>query len=117
MKTIDKYDNIDNELPNLAPVLKEALQDDFLAIRSVDKSCEKYQKECEKICFLNDAAYVIYSPHIKKENHNSELFVFLDKTGKTLCHVGGTEMELYGLVKPCENLKLSEDYKNSIRTK
>ncbi|MBU0632972.1 hypothetical protein KKA17_10040 [bacterium] len=115
MKKIDKYTNIEKELPNLAQVLKEALQTDFLAIRRVDKNCEKYQKECESICFLNDAAYVVYSPHIKKADHHSELFVFLDETGKTLCHVGGAEMELYGLVKPCDNLELSDEYKNSIR--
>lgn len=117
MKQVDKYENIEKELPNLAEVLKEALQTDFLAIRSVDKNCEKYKKECEKIHFLKDTAYVIYSPHIKKADHDSELFVFLDETGKTLCHVGGNEMELYGLIKSCENLKLSEEYKNSIRSK
>ncbi len=117
MKTIDKYTNIEKELPNLVPVLKEALQSDFLDIRRVDKDCEKYKCEREHACFLNDAAYVIYSPYVEKADHHSELFVFIDESGKTLCHVGGTEMELYGLIKPCENLKLSEDYKNSIRTK
>lgn len=117
MKTIDKYENIENELPDLVPVLKEALQSDFLHIRRIEKACEKYIKECENACFLNDAAYVIYSPHIKKADHHSELFVFLDETGKTLCHVGGAEIELYGLVKPCSNLKLSQEYINSIKNR
>ncbi|WP_345993368.1 hypothetical protein [Sulfurimonas sp. HSL-1716] len=117
MKTIDKYSNIEKELPNLAEVLKEALQTDFLDIQQVDKDCEKYKKECERIHFLKNADYVIYSPHVKKENHQNELFVFLDETGKILCHVGGAELELYGLIRPCKNLELSEEYKNSIRKK
>ena len=117
MKKVDKYANIEKELPDLVPVLKEALQSDFLDIKRVDKSCEKYIKECKDVPLLKNVSYVIYSPHVKKADHRSELFVFLNETGKTICHLGGAEMELYGLIKPCSNLKLSEEYINTLKNK
>ena len=115
MHRILKYSNIENELPNLADVLKNALQTDFLHICLINKECDKYVKE-SKICSpLQEATYVVYSPHIKKENHEHELFVFLDKTGNITCHVGGQHLELYGLLKPSSNLLISKEYKNTLR--
>ena len=114
MKTIDKYSNLDETLPELPKVLKDALQTDFLEVKSVEKTCEKYQTECAAIPMLNKASYVIYSPYIKKADHEHEIFIFVDELGKILCHVGGVEMELYGLIKPCNKLHLSEEYKNAI---
>ena len=115
MKTLIKYENIEHELPNLIPVLKQALQTDMLYIKKVNKECEHYAKECQHACFLIDAHYVIYSPYIKGTDHERELFVFLDNTGKTICHIGGNAIEIGGLIRPCENLKLSDEYKQSIK--
>ena len=117
MHRVLKYSNIENELPDLVDVLKDALQTDFLQIRLLDKECEKYARECDQCTSLKDAVYVVYSPHIKKEDHQHELFVFLDKTGNIVCHVGGQEMELYGLLKPTCNLLMSEEYKNTLKPK
>ena len=115
MHRVVKYSNIENELPNLVSVLREALQSDFLQIRLIDKECDKYLKECKNGCPLADATYVVYSSHVKKEDHNNEFFVFLDHTGATLCHVGGQDLELYGLLKPMCNLEISEEYKNTLK--
>ena len=115
MHRVLKYSNIENELPDLVDVLKDALQTDFLQIRLLDRECKKYEKECITCTSLNDAVYVVYSPHIKRENHHHELFVFLDKTGNIICHVGGQELELYGLLKPVCSLTMSEEYKNTLK--
>jgi hypothetical protein len=109
MHRVLKYSNIENELPDLVDVLKNALQTDFLHIRLLDKECDKYAKECTICSDLKNATYVIYSPHVKKEDHHNELFVFLDATGNIVCHVGGQNMELYGLLKPNCNLSFSEE--------
>ena len=115
MKTLTKYENIEKELPNLIPVLKQAIQTDMLYIKKVNKECEYYAKESKRACFLTNAHYVIYSPYIKEVDHERELFVFLDDTGKTICHIGGSAIEIGGLIQPCENLKLSDEYKQSIK--
>ena len=115
MKTLIKYLNIDNELPHLTPVLKEALQTDILYIKKVNKECEQYLKECEQVSVLNDTHYIVYSPYMKESDHEREYFVFLNETGKTLCHIGGKAFEIGGLIEPCKNLKLSDAYKHSIR--
>jgi len=110
MNTIDKYENIEDELPNLLQVLKDAIQSDFLEIKLIDNACDKYKSECSHCATLQQAKYVIFSPHIKKSDHKYEQFVFVDETGNTLCHVGGKEFELYGMLKPCHNLEVSEEY-------
>lgn len=115
MKTLMKYVNIDKELPNLMPVLKEALQTDMLYIKKVNKACEKYIEECQQVSVLTDTHYIIYSPYVKEADHGREHFVFLDETGKTICHIGGSHFEIGGLIEPCKNLKLSDDYKYSVR--
>ncbi len=115
MKTLLKYINIEKALPGLVPVLKEALQTDMLYIKKINKECEQYTKECQQVGVLADAHYIVYSPYIKEADHQREYFVFLDETGKTICHIGGNHIEIGGLIRPCENLKLSDEYKHSIR--
>jgi len=114
MKTILKYENIQNELPKLQPVLLDAIQSDFLEIQSVQKVCEKYKKACEKIENLDKADFVIFSKYIKKSEHRYEKFIFVDHEGKEVCNVSGQEMELYGLLSPCLNLELSKEYEASL---
>ncbi len=115
MKTLIKYVNIEKELPHLTPVLKEALQNDTLYIKKVNKECAHYLQECEEVHVLTDTHYIIYSPYIKETDHSREHFVFLNETGKTICYIGGNNIEIGGLIEPCKNLKLSEAYKHSIR--
>lgn len=110
MSTVKKYENIENELPKLQKVLLDAIQSDFLEIKSVNKTCEKYLKACEAIPALKDAHFVVFSKFIKKSDHRYERFVFLDKEGHEVCDVSGQEMGLHGLLEPCLNLSLSEEY-------
>ena len=114
MSTIHKYENIQNELPKLQPVLLDAIQSDFLEIQSVQKDCEKYQKACHEIENLDKADFVIFSKYIKKSEHRYEKFIFVNKEGEEVCHVSGQEMELYGLLSPCMNLELSKEYEASL---
>ena len=114
MSTIPKYENIRDELPKLQEVLLDAIQSDFLEIQSVQKDCEKYQKACNEIENLDKAYFVIYSKYIKKSEHRFEKFIFVDKEGKEVCNVSGQEMELYGLLRPCMSLELSEEYEASL---
>lgn len=115
MHRVLKYANIENKLPDLGGVLRDSLQNDVLQIRLLDKESDKFIQECDRVCSLKEAVYVVYSPHIKKENHEHELFLFLDDTGNIVCHVGGTELELYGLLKPIKDLEISEAYKYTLK--
>jgi len=110
MNTVDKYINIEDELPNLLKVLKDTIQSEVLEIKRVDNSCDKYKSECERCTTLKQAKYVVFSPYIKKEDHKYEQFIFLDETGNTLCHAGGRDFELYGMLQPCSNLKETQEY-------
>lgn len=114
MKKVDKYANIQEQLPNLQPVLRDAIQTDFLEVQSIDRTCDKYIGACEKIPDLNNAAYVVYSPYVKKSDHRYERFIFLDDTGKEVCNVSGQEMELYGLLSSCMSLELSKEYEAAV---
>jgi hypothetical protein len=38
------------------------------------------------------------------------MFVFIDPQGEIVRHVSGREMELYGLLEPCANLHVSQEY-------
>ncbi|MCF6309605.1 MAG: hypothetical protein L3J19_03890 [Sulfurimonas sp.] len=109
MSSVNKYKNIENELPKLPTVLLNTIQSDVLEIRMVDKTCEKYINACAKIHKLKDASYVVYSKYIDKNNHPYEKFIFLAEDGEELFDVSGVEMELYGLLR-CTNLSLSEEY-------
>jgi len=59
---------------------------------------------------LGDAVYVIYSKYIKKSEHPHETFIFLDEHGKSIAHISGRELALYGIIKQCEEFSLSEEY-------
>ena len=108
-----KYENLEKELPKLQKVLLNTIQSEFLEIRSIAKACKKYLNACEEIPALADAEYVVYSKFMDKANHPYEKFIFLDKDGAELCNVSGSEMELYGLLSSCDNLYLSEEYKQT----
>lgn len=108
-----KYTNIEKEFPNLPRVLQDTIQRDVLEIKRLDCDCDKYQNACGMYPELKHAAYVVFSPFIKRSEHRYETFVFVDKMGTIVCHISGNDMELYGLLKPCTNLSLSEAYVNS----
>ena len=110
MKSVDKYENIQNELPELQSVLLDAIQSEFLEIQSVEKTCEKYVDACKALPSLKEAHFVVYSKYIRKADHRYEKFIFLNDKGKEVCNVSGQEMELYGLLGPCMNLALSKEY-------
>ncbi|MDF1880840.1 hypothetical protein JHD50_05890 [Sulfurimonas sp. MAG313] len=114
MNNVNKYANIQNELPKLQKVLLDAIQSEFLEIQSVKKQCEKYPGACEKIDGLEKAYFVVYSKYVKKADHRFERFIFLDETGHEVCDVSGQEMELYGLLAPCMNLELSKEYEEGL---
>ena len=115
MNTVAKYENIENELPKLQKVLLDAIQSDFLEIKGVEKTCEKYLGACEAKPELKDAHFVVYSKYVKKSDHRYEKFIFLDKEGHEICNVSGQEMALYGLLGPCLNLSLSKEYEASLQ--
>lgn len=110
MLGIEKYDNLKEVMPDLMPVLRDAIQSEFLEIKKINKECEKYIASCEHFPELKKAEYVIFSQHIKKNEHKYEVFVFLDGKGKMVRHITGAEMELYGLLDSCSNLHVSEEY-------
>lgn len=100
-----KYTNIESELPDLQDILKNSLQKEVLDIKSVDESSDKYHFECENCPLMADAQYVVYSPHVQKKFQKYEHYVFLDNSGKTLCHRSGKDFNLFGMLKPCINLR------------
>ena len=110
MVGIEKYDNLKEVIPNLMPVLRDAIQSEFLEIKKVNKECEKYIASCTHIPELTHAEYVIFSHHIKKNEHKYEMFVFIDKEGNVVRHVSGVEMELYGLLGACIDLHISDEF-------
>lgn len=107
---IEKYKDIEKELPELPEVLLNTIQSDVLEIKGIDKNCEKYLTACEKIPELKDAFFVVYSKYIDKSNHKYERFIFLGERGAEICDVSGLEIELYGLLL-CSNLSLTPEYK------
>lgn len=111
MVGIEKYDNLKEVIPNLMPVLQDAIQSEFLEIKKIDKECEKFITLAQNIPELGRAEYVIFSYHIKKNEHKNEMFVFIDAEGGIVRHVSGREMELYGLLEPCASLHVSDEYK------
>lgn len=110
MRGIEKYDNLKEAMPKLMPVLREAIQSEFLEIKKIDKTCEKFIETCEQFPELKNAEYVIFSQHIKKNEHKYEMFVFIDGEGKIVRHITGADMELYGLLGSCTNLHVSEEF-------
>lgn len=115
MHGIEKYANLDAVMPNLLPVLVDAIQTEFLEIKKINKECEKFIASCDCFPELRKAEYVIFSQHIKKNEHKNEIFVFIDGEGNTIKHLTGREMELYGLLGSCSNLQLSDEYLESLK--
>lgn len=110
MYGIEKYDNLKEVMPKLQEVLVEAIQSEFLEIKKINKECEKYIASCDQIPELQKAEYVIFSQHIKKNEHKNEMFVFIDAEGGIVRYVTGREMELYGLLNSCSNLHVSDEF-------
>lgn len=113
MNRLEKYSNITEVLPGLQKVLLDSIQGEVLEIKKVKLSCEKFEGICTKFPKLKEAQYVIYSPFIAKSHHAYESFIFLDEVGNEMCHVSGQDMALYGLLEPCQDLMLSEDYQDA----
>ncbi|MDD5157223.1 hypothetical protein [Sulfurimonas sp.] len=111
MSEIKKYENIEEELPELPEILLNTIQSDVLEIRRIDKKCEKYIASCEKFPELVDASFVVYSKYIDKNNHKYEKFIFLSEKGAEICDVSGSTIELYGLLL-CNNLSFTQEYEN-----
>lgn len=108
----NKYKNLEEKLPKLWKVLISSLQTDFLEIKKIDKSCEKFQKLTKEHPELKDSVYVIFSKYIKREDHQYETFVFIAEDGETLSHVSGREIALYGMLEGC-GLEVNEDFQCS----
>lgn len=113
MHRLEKYSNLKEMLPGLQKVLLDSIQGEVLEIKKVKLSCEKFEGICTKFPKLTDAHYVIYSPFIAKSHHAYETFLFLDETGNEICHVSGQDMVLYGLLEPCQDLILNEEYQDA----
>jgi len=113
MKSVNKYQNIHVELPELQKILLDAIQSEFLEIQSIEKTCEKFIQISEVIPVLKKSEFVIYSKYIRKSEHKHEKSVFIDDKGVTLHSVDGQEMELYGLFSPCMKLEFSKEYQDS----
>ncbi|MEA3371024.1 MAG: hypothetical protein U9Q40_06755 [Campylobacterota bacterium] len=109
MKEHVKYENLEEELVDLQEVLKNSLQNDVLEIRKVDKSCDKFNTVMHQFCDLSKAEYVIFSKFMAKEYHNLETFIFLDATGKSICNLSGRDIDLYNMIKECNNLVEAKD--------
>ena len=99
-----KYENLEDELTELEDVLKNSLQNEVLTIKQLNKESQKYKYVNEKIRNIEDAEYVIFSSFMNECYHESEQFVFVDKKGKIVCTISGREMDLYDMIKNCENL-------------
>lgn len=110
MRGIEKYDNLKEVIPHLQEVLVSAIQSEFLEIKKINKECEKFIAACAHMPELKNAEYVIFSHHLKKNEHKYEMFVFIDAAGNIVRHVTGREMELHGLLDSCANLHVSEEY-------
>jgi len=106
----EKYTNIDVALPELNEVLRNALQSDVLNIKRVDKLCEKYDAAMQEHPQLSEAAFVIFSPYVRECDHPFEHFIFLDGSGRCICHVSGTALDLTGICEACADLRMSSDY-------
>ena len=110
MKEISKYVNLQEIIPKIPNVLLHSIQDDCLEIRELNTSAEKFQTILAQFPRLSQAKYVIYSQYIKKCEHQYERFIFLDADGLAIRHLSGRELALYGIIKPCSEIKVSDEY-------
>lgn len=109
-KCHEKFENLEDELTNLQSVIKNSLQNEVLTIKKLDKESEKYKHVSRNIHDLSGAEYVVFSKYMNKDFHDLEKFIFLDCTGKTVCTLGGRELDLHNMIKDCENLKEAKVY-------
>jgi superfamily II helicase len=105
-----KFENLEEELVDLQDILKNSLQKEVLEIRKIDKSVDKFKNLLETHCDLSSAEYVIFSKFMPKEYHDLEKFIFIDSTGNTVCNLSGRELDLYDMIKECDNLIESSEY-------
>ncbi len=110
MMTVPKYKNIDERFPELVDVLKNSIQSETLEIKHIDKSCEKFKKVSERIPELKKCEFVVFSKYVKRGDHKYETFVFVDDNGKIVCHLNGSELELYGMLDNCYDLEENEEF-------
>lgn len=111
LKCHDKFENLEAELVNLQNVLKNSLQKEILEIKKIDKNSDKYKKISIELPQIIGSDYVIYSKFMTKEYHESESFIFIDSTGNTVCTLSGRDLDLYDMIKKCENLVEAKEYK------
>jgi len=109
MNRVEKYDRLEEKLPELPEVLLNTIQSEVLELKCVKKNCEKFKKVCEDYPVLKEAFYVVYSEYVKKSDHKYEKFIFLDEKGNELCDLSGMDFELYGLLKLVD-FPYSEEY-------
>lgn len=109
MNHVEKYAQLDVELPELPKVLLNTIQSEILEIKSVNKNCDKFRKICVDHPILNDAVYVVYSSYVKKSDHKYEKFIFLGEKGNELIDLSGRDFELYGLLQ-CVSIPFTEEY-------
>lgn len=106
-----KFENLEEELVDLQDVLKNSLQKEVLDIKQLHKESRKFQDVSQKFPLLKDAEYVVYSKFMSKEFHELESFIFIDKTGHTVCTLTGRDLDLYEMLKNCEKLRETQPYK------
>jgi len=110
LKCYEKFENLEEELVDLQSVLKNSLQKEVLDIKQLDKESPKFQDVSKNFPVLKEAEYVVYSKFMSKEFHESESFIFIDKTGHTVCTLTGRDLELYEMIKKCEKLRETQVY-------
>ena len=110
MQDITKYVNLHEVVPKLPTVLLNSIQTDCLEIREINTTSPKFQSIIERFGVLSEAKYVIYSKYIKKCEHHHEMFIFLNHEGVAVKHISGRDLALYGIIKPCSDIKLSEEF-------
>ena len=105
-----KFENLEEELTNLQDILKNSLQKEILTIKQLNKDGVKFKEISESRPALHEAEYVIFSVFMCQNYHESEMFIFVDSTGKDVYKISGREIDLYDMIKDCENLVISQGY-------
>jgi hypothetical protein len=110
LKCHQKFENLEEELADLQDVLLNSLQKEVLDIKQLNKESQKFQTVSQQFPILKEAEYVIYSRFMTKEFHESESFIFVDKTGHSVCTLTGRDLDLYEMIRKCENLIEAQTY-------
>lgn len=109
-KCHEKFENLEEELIDLQDTYRNSLQNEVLTIKKLDKESEKYKLISQNVCDLTGAEYVIFSKYMKKDFHDLEMFIFVDHSGKNVCTLSGRELDLYNMIKDCDNLREAKEY-------